>query len=185
MIFIEIQNLQELEKEHNWKQVIALLQNNWYQDKNNIEIMLRLATECWYMMSNWDFFDLEGSGLEFNRIQAILIDTYDHFTGAHINSNKCFSIFGYMMSLFPNYFYDGNDKTGKMFLEYEDQGKDMLKLAYRNEPENMLYKALYLGATSKSSKLIENTKKELKYILPNLFPNNTEIEKYFREVLSK
>lgn len=89
------------------------------------------------------------------------------------------------MSLFPNYFYTAYDKNGEIFLKYENIGKDMLKSAYRNEPENMFYKALYLGATSKSSKLIESTKKELRYILPNLFPNNTEIEKYFREVLSK
>ena len=185
MIFIEIQNLQELEKEHKWKQVISLLQNNWCQDRNNIDIMLRLATECWYILSNWDILDLESSYLEFDSIQSILIETYHYFLNTHSKDDKCLSIFGYMMSLFPNYFYDGHDKTGKMFFEYENQGKDMLKLAYRNEPENMFYKALYLGATSKLSKLIESTKKELRYILPNLFPNNTEIEKYFREVLSK
>ena len=77
MVFIEIQNLQKLEKEGKWEQVVSLLENKWYQDKNNIDIMLRLASECWYIMSNWEFLGLNNSDLEFDNVQSILIETYD------------------------------------------------------------------------------------------------------------
>ena len=185
MVFIEIKNLQKLEKEHKWKQVISLLQNKWFQDKNNIDIMLRLASECWYIMSNWHFLNLDNSELDFDNIQNILIETYNYFSKNHTNNNKCLAMFGYMISLFPNYFYKDYDKNGRIFLQFQNQGKDMLQLAYTNEPENKLYKALYLGTYNNSSKLIEDTKQELNDILQHLFPNNTEIEEYFKEVLSK
>lgn len=185
MVFIEIQNLQELEKEHKWKQAIALLQSEWYQNKNNIDVMLRLATECWYIMSNWEILELGSSDLEFNSIQSILIETYNYFLSTNSNNNKCLSIFGYMIALFPNYFYTEYDKNGKIFLKYENRGKDMLKQAYKNEPENKLYEALYLGTMKNSDKTVEDTKKELNLIMQKLFPRNTKIEEYFKEILSK
>lgn len=185
MVFIEIKNLQRLEKEHKWEQAISLLKNKWCQDKNNTDIMLRLASECWYVMSNWDFLDLDNSNLEFDNIQSILIETYNDFLKSHTTNNKALAIFGYMVSLFPNYFYTDYDKSGKMFLQYENKGKDMLKLAYANEPENKLYKALYLGTNNNLDKAIIEAKKDLNNIIQQLFPQNTEIEEYFKEVLTK
>ena len=115
MVFIEIQNLYKLEKEHKWKQIISLLQNKWYHDKNNIDIMLRLASECWYIMSNWDLLDLNNSDLDFDNVQSLLIETYDYFSKNCTLNNKALAIFGYMISLFPNYFYTDYDKNGKIF----------------------------------------------------------------------
>lgn len=185
MVFIEIQNLQELEKERKWKQVVSLLQNKWYQDKNNIDIMLRLASECWYIMSNWNFLDLDNSKLNFDDVQSILIETYDYFIKNCITNNKALAIFGYMVALFPNYFYTDYDKNGKIFLQYENKGKDMLKSAYANEPENKLYKALYLGTNNDLDKAVLDAKKDLNNIIQQLFPQDTKIEEYFKEVLTK
>ena len=185
MVFIEIQNLYKLEKEHKWKQIISLLQNKWYHDKNNIDIMLRLASECWYIMSNWDLLDLNNSDLDFDNVQSLLIETYDYFSKNCTLNNKALAIFGYMISLFPNYFYTDYDKNGKIFLQYENKGKDMLKLSYINEPENKLYKALYLGTSNNLDKIMIDNKQEWNTIIQQLFPQNTEIEEYFKEVLTK
>lgn len=185
MVFIEIQNLQELEKEHKWEEVISLLQNKWYQDKNNIDIMLRLASECWYIMSNWNFLDLDNSDLNFDNVQNILIETYNYFSKNRTTNSKGLAIFGYMVSLFPNYFYTDCDNNGKIFLQYENDGKEMLKQAYMNEPNNKLFKALYLGITNNSNKLTEDAKQNLKDTIQHLFPKNTEVEEYFKEVLTK
>lgn len=184
MLFIEIKNLQELEKAYKWKQAISLLQNEWHKDKNNVDIMLRLATECWYIMSNWNFLDLDISDLDFNDVQTILIETYNHFLKNGTDDNNGLAIFGYMVSLFPNYFYTDYDKDGKIFLQYENQGKNMLKSAYINEPANKLYKVLYFRAINNLDKAIDDTKLELSKIINNLFTQDTEIEKYFREVLT-
>lgn len=185
MVFIEIQNLQELETEHKWEQAISLLKNEWYQDKNVVDIMLRLASECWYIMSNWDFLNLDNSNLDFDNVKLILIETYNHFLKNCTTNNKALAIFGYMVSLFPNYFYTDYDKNGKIFLQYENKGKHMLKLAHLNEPENKLYKVLYLGTNNNLDKIVINAKQELNKIIQQLFPQNTEIEKYFKEVLTK
>lgn len=183
MVFIEIQKLEELEKEHKWEQIILLLQNKWLEDKDNSDILLRLASECWYIMSNWDCLNLDASCLEFDNIQAILIETYNYFLN-HTTNNKCLAIFGYMMSLFPNYFYADYDKDGKIFLQYENQGKYILKLAHSNEPENIFYTVLYLGTTNDLNKSIV-AKEDLNSIVQQLFPQNTEVEKYFKEILTK
>ena len=61
----------------------------------------------------------------------------------------------------------------------------MLKLAYTNEPENSLYKALYLGATNNSSERIKDARQQLNETIVDLFPNNTEVEDYFKDVLCK
>ena len=183
MVFIEIQNLQELEKERKWEQVISLLQDKWKQDKNNTDILLRLASECWYIMSNWEFFDLDDTMLGFDNVQSILIETYNYFVTSRMLHNNALAIFGYMVALFPNYFYTDFDKTGKLFLQYQSKGKDMLKLAYANEPENKLFKALCLGANNGFNKELINTNKELQNIIQQLFPHDTEIEKYFKDVL--
>ena len=169
MVFIEIQNLSELDKEKNWEKAIYLLKEKWAENKGNTDVLLRLATECWYVMSNWEFLCLDNSDLEFQDVQNTLIETYNYF----------------MISLFPNYFYTDKDNEGKLFLEYENIGKGMLKSAYENEPKNILYKTLYLGTTNCTNKTIDDAKHELNKIIQNLFPQNTEIEEYFKEVLTK
>ena len=72
-----------------------------------------------------------------------------------------------------------------IFLQYENKGKDMLKLSYINEPENKLYKALYLGTSNNLDKIMIDNKQEWNKIIQQLFPQNTEIEEYFKEVLTK
>ena len=183
MVFIEIQNLSELEKEKKWKQAIYLLKNKWNENKDDVEVILRLATECWYLMSNWEFLCLDNSDLEFQDVQNTLIETYNYFIKHCKNDNKGLAIFGYMISLFPNYFYTDKDNNGKLFLQYENIGKDMLKSAYENEPKNILYKTLYLGTTNCPNKTIDDAKHELNKIIQNLYPQNTEIEEYFKEIL--
>lgn len=182
MIFIEIQNLHQLEKEHRWEEAISLLKNKWYENKDNFDVMLRLATECWYILSNWDFLDLDKSDLEFENVQFLLIETYNHFRKYCKDYNKGLAIFGYMISLFPNYFYMDKDCDERMFLIYEKIGKDMLKLAYINEQSNKLYKTLYMG--SENSKKYEKAKRDIRVNLKELFPKNSEVEQYFKEVLS-
>ena len=185
MVFIEIQNLHRLEKEHKWEQAISLLKHKWEQDKNNTNIMLRLASECWYIMSNWDFLDLDDSNLDFNSIQSILIETYNIFLKSNTVNNNALAMFGYMVSLFPNYFYTDYDLDGKIFLQYENRGKDMLKSACSNEPKNKLYKALYLGLNNNLDKVVIEAKKDVNNVVQQLFPHDTKIEEYFKDVLTK
>ena len=185
MVFIEIQNLSELEKEKKWKQAIYLLKDKWNENKDDVDVILRLATECWYVMSNWEFLCLDNSDLDFQNVQNTLIETYNYFINHCKNDNKGLAIFGYMISLFPNYFYTDKDNGGKLFLKYENIGKAMLKSSYTNEPQNILFRALYLGTINCSNKAMDDAKQELNDIVKILFPQNTEIEEYFKEVLTK
>ena len=119
-------------------------------------------------MANWNFLNLDNSDLNFDSTQLILIETYDYFSKNCVTDNKGLAIFGYMVSLFPNYFYTDYDKNGKMFLQYENKGKNMLKLAYTNESTNKLYKALYLGTNNDLDKVVD-AKKDLNNIIGSLY----------------
>lgn len=184
-MFIEIEGLYELEKAKKWGQAIALLNKKWCENKENADILLRLATESWYIMSNWEVLDLNNSEVNFEDVQKILMQTYNYFMQNHINNNKCLAMFGYMVNLFPNYFYADYDKNGELFLMYEKKGKDMINLAYKNEPQNTLFRLLYLRIGNKKLGKNESAlNSDFKNAIQKLFPQNTEVEEYFREVLT-
>ncbi len=53
MIFAKNEKLVELENESKWKEAVELLRDQWYKDRHNNNSLLRLATECWYLLSIW------------------------------------------------------------------------------------------------------------------------------------
>ena len=180
LVLIEIEKLSELEQKHQWNDAVILLQNLWNKNRNNEDLLLRLATECWYLITNWDLLDLEHANLRFEDIQSILIETYNFLIEHHSGSNKIIAIFGYMISLFPNYFYTDFDQNGKLFLQFEKIGKEMLHQAYLNGAQP-LYEILYLGSIHKVK--ANSSEQALKLNVRELFPGDTAVEQYFREVL--
>ncbi len=182
MIFAKNEKLVELESESKWKEAVELLRDQWYKDRHNNNSLLRLATECWYLLSNWGILDLASSELEFHDVQSILIETYNYMLEFGRDVNLNLAMFGYMVSLFPNYFYVDLDQSGKLYLQFEKQGKEMLKKAFTNEPQNQLYGILYLGSSPKFGDSQNESYGKLE--VRKLFPGDTLVEKYFQEVLS-
>jgi len=182
MYFENVENLHELEQNEQWEVIRKSLYEQWLGQKDNLGILVRLALECWLVMSDWDCC-INNEGLNYELFKSNLMDSYVYGL-AHFGDNEKFlCLFGYMMSLFPYFFYLNNDKNSEKYLIYENKGKSMLEKAYRNFSNNPLAKVLFLGSIDQT-KECDKAKMRLKLSLSSLFPGDTAIEKYFKEILS-
>jgi len=185
MFFKKVENLEKYENSNDWGKAINLLYNNWEEDKDNPDKLLRLATECWYVLTEWEFLTINKVELNKEFVKQKLIKTYSDVNLKFSNNDKVLVMFGYMISLFPFYFYDSNDVTEETFLKYENIGKEMLKKAFEINSTDYINKLLYLGSSNQISKDLNTTKKDFKQVVDSYFSQNTEIERYFTEVLTK
>ena len=74
--------------------------NLWDQDRENIELFLRLFSECWYLLCEWEVE--EGTkGLSWDAFRDTLIECTTYGL-EHFNQDIRFLwIGGYMISMFP------------------------------------------------------------------------------------
>lgn len=178
--FIEVNGLLELEQAEKWNEAIELLYGIWYSDKGNVSKLCRLISECWYVLTEWDCF-IQNKELSFDAFKKILVDTIQYGL-ARFNTDENFLwIAGYMISLFPYLFYESDEDA--LFTEWEQKGKDMLLLATRTAPNNLIAKVLYLGTQGVSDEYLM-FKAQLAPHLNELFTGCTAIEEYFKDILS-
>jgi len=181
MYFELVENLCEMEKGERWEAVRKLLYEQWVGDKNNLESLIRLASECWLIMTDWDCC-INNEGLNYELFKSNLMDSCSYGLEHFGDNEKILCLFGYMMSLFPYFFYSNDDPNGEEYLVCESKGKSMLEKAYRNFPDNQLAKVLFFGSIDQTKKYDE-AKMMLKPSLSSLFPGDTAIEQYFKEIL--
>ena len=179
MFFKKIEQLESLEKKQEWEKCITLLNDAWEQNTKDGELNLRLATECWYVLSNWEF--INNKNLEFNKIKNKLVQVYLDSVEKFEYNAKMSSIYGYMISLNPELFYAQEDTNGKLYSLFEKQGKILLEKAHKLEKNNKLYKVLYLGSVNE--KKYNKAREELLTSEVDLFSGDTAIENYFNEIL--
>lgn len=173
--FIEIEGLKELESKEKWDEAKELLYDLWSENKDNIDLTIRLIAECWYVLAEWEFVDNQKLCYEsFSRtLQEVNIYGLENFKENH----KFSTIVGYMISTLP--FLFGKDEV------YESIGKSMLERVYINNPEDLFGKIFYLGTTNNIEKYRHAVKEaENKSKLGELFTGDTAIENYFKEVVS-
>jgi len=178
MFFKEIKNLETLEQKQEWKTILDLLCQEWENNKLDTELNLRLATECWYILSNWEFInnvDLNYNEIK-NKLIEIYVDSIDNFEA----DAKMSCVYGYMISLFPELFYN-EDETYDLYFMFEKKGKSLLENAFNLDKNNKFYKVLYLGSIDQ--KKYKKAKDEFLKEKNNLFAGNSVIENYFKEIL--
>ena len=180
-VFIEVNGLTELEHAGKWDEAKTLLYNLWDADKSNVSKLLRLISECWYVLTEWNCF-IQNKALSFDAFRKALVGAIQYGL-AHFNRNADFLwISGYMISLFPELFCDGEE--GISLSKWEQKGVDMLLAANQIDASNPIAKVLYLGTQSASDEYAI-CKARLTPQLNNFFPGHTAIEEYFKEVLSE
>ena len=59
MFFCKIDKLKELENQNKWKVILIDLYQMWEVDRDNDEILLRLATESWFILSNFENLNID------------------------------------------------------------------------------------------------------------------------------
>jgi hypothetical protein len=172
--FINVANLSDLEKRGSWDDAKKLLYELWLSNKDDAELAIRLGTECWYVLVEWEL--IENDNLCYESFNNTLREVTNYGLKRFKEDNKFLSIFGYMITTFP--FLFGEDES------YEELGKSMLKNAYIKNPTNLITKTLYLGSTSNIQEYILAIRETVeKYDLNQLFKDSTAIEVYFKEVI--
>lgn len=179
-VFIEAEGLLELEQAQKWNSAKELLYNLWNEDKSNVSKLNRLISECWYVLAEWDC-SIKSKALSFDAFKEVLVDAIQYGLAHFRNNAEFLWISGYMISLFPELFYDGKD--GVSLNDWAQKGVDILLLANQIESDNLIAKVLYLGTHAPSDEY-EVCKAQLAPYLNQLFPGHTAIEAYFKDVLS-
>jgi len=181
-----VENLQQMEQNEQWETIRKLLYEQWLGQKDSLGALIRLASECWLVMAEWNCW-IKNEGLDYELFQRNLIDSCSYGLEHFGDDEKILCMFGYMMSRFPYFFYSSDDPDGKEYLAYERRGKSLLEKAYRNYPNNPLAKVLFLGSINRPTKdqttKYDEARMAIRPFLLSLFPGNTEIERYFKDVL--
>lgn len=179
--FMHIEQLEPLEKLKKFSEIHILLEAMWEKDRTNLEIMLRLASECWYILTE--------SGISIDqdvnlcqKCKNTLIKVTEYALEKEVLRHAKLSwFFGYAISLFPFLFY--NETRKDKLLEWEALGHSLCKTLLDDKDSSNIVKRLCAGFFEENTLTIKNiiiSKKELHIA----FWGNTLIEVYFKEMLS-
>ena len=53
-VFPIIEGLEELEKKEKWEEARVILYDLWSADKENLDFFMRLSSECWFLVAEWE-----------------------------------------------------------------------------------------------------------------------------------
>ena len=176
-LFEEVPGLSELEQAEHWDEAVNLLYDNWCSDKENVEKLCRVLFECWYVMDD----TMNDEMLLFSKCQEKLIEVTQYGV-THCSSDPLFLwLAGYAISLFPFFFYEGNNSA--LAGEWEQKGKEMLICSTKIAPDNLIAKVFFYGLESNNPDYLLE-KLALAPHLDDLIPGNSAIERYFRAILT-
>ena len=178
--FLEVAELVTLEQQEKWEEARSLLFDQWNSDKNSIDKLLRMMTECWYVLVEWDCC-IANEGLSFQQFKETLMLSADYGLQHFPENSRFLCMAGYMISLFPYLFYqDGLDYN---YLELEQKGKEMLAASYALNPDDPVATVFSLGTKNQDQEYLE-AKAMFSASFTDLFQGETAIEQYFRDILS-
>jgi len=179
--FVEVSGLEDLEKQEKWEEARSLLDDGWRDDKLNSDKLLRLLSECWYVLSLWDCC-INTEKLSAQAFKDTLIECMSFGLSNFGNAPRFLCVAGDMASMLPYLFY--NSGSGDLFAEWEQKGIEMLRKSSVLDPNDLLAKTLYLGTSAHSPEYAE-AKKRLSSQLSSLFPGETAIELYYKDILGR
>ena len=178
-VFLDVHGLLELEQSEKWYEATHMLYSLWNKDRNNVDKLCRLISECWYVLSEWDC--IQSNGLSFDTFKKVLAEATQYGL-KHFDSNPDFLwLTGYMISLFPYLFYE--DDSRDSYIDWEQRGKEMLLRSTQLAPDNLIARVFWLGSQCESAEYLAE-KSRLALQLNNDLFGKTAIETYFNEILS-
>lgn len=179
--FEKIEQLRDLEEKGKWNQARELLLGTWENDKENSGKLVRVVSECWLVLSWWDCC-ISTNGLSFQDFQNTLIECVEFGLKHFSDDTQFLCVAGHMIATLPFLFY--SSEAVHLYSEWEQRGVDMIRKAHELDSDDWIAKILNLGLTLVS--LDEHILAKGQF-LPNIekaFPGETELEKYFRDLLS-
>jgi len=185
-IFNQDLKLEELEQNNKWQEAVNYLYQSWINDKFCINNVIRISSECWYILVEWEHSDMQQFGINYDNLRAILVEVL-FFCKANFKNEPIINfVLGYMLSLFPEYFFSEEESN---YDNLEKQGKNMLKKAKEIEPNNPVFERGYFNSIFNSTSLIENeeynlTCQKARQNINQYFVGNSCMEVYFRDIFS-
>lgn len=174
-LFQEIPNLTILEQKHKYNGTLKLLNDLWSKDEDNLDLILRLASQCWYYLTN-ENITITSDECNFIFCKKMLIKITDYVIQKnYIENPTCAWFFGYSMTLFPFFFYEENDDQKYLFIE--SLGKTLCKKVKTNETSTIAMKYIALQCMNNEEKTTI-TNEDLNIA----FPGNSLIEEYFKDI---
>ena len=172
-------NISILEKEGKYLMAIESLYGAWKSNREESKLLVRLAFECWYALSEQE--NLNISDEQFAKVQSILMELKDYVVDNNVRDTYVLSHLGYMMSMFPYLFY-ANDKEDQ-YVEIEKIGISMMKRAIEIDPTNQIAQLFKMGSES-ASKSYNKLRKQLKPQIEREYSGDSCFDEYFRDVLT-
>ena len=164
-----------LENQEKWNEAKAYLLNSWRQNPTDLKTVIRLGFFCWYVVVEQGPLGITDADVDMDELESLL-EEVTHFGLAHFMTNEDFLwCFGYMISMFPEYFGD--------YERWEEKGDFMLKRAYELYPEEPVYKYSYLGSFLNTDGTLKNELKQVQPVLKDRFKGEGLLSEYFKEVL--
>lgn len=170
----------ELENKGEFSVAINQLYEKWKENKDNGEVVVRLAFECWYVLSESSQTGFSESNCE--KAKSILFEIAKMVEEDRIKDDYVLSHIGYMMTMFPEFFFKG-DNEGQ-YKKYQEIGSKMLKSATQISPKNKIAELFMLGNDNKE-KDYNKLKKQLKSQILQEYNGEDCFDEYFRDVLTK
>ena len=172
--FKNIPGLSEMEKSGQWDEARESLYMLWVSNKDDSDLAIRLATECWYVLAEWEF--IENECLNYQAFANSLKEVARYGLIHFYDDSKFLTIFGYMISMFP--FFFGEDQL------YDKLGQRMLSDAKNKNPNDIITKTLYLGSLPNMETFAMHLEELFAtFDVSILFNGGTAIEMYFNEVI--
>ena len=175
MILYRDKQIIEYEDSGRWVECVKYLFKLWEENQNNEALFLRLSTTCWYSLT-LDGVELSLIGFEREKIIKILHICYEFFQLTFSENDTCQWMFGYMMEVRPDLFFDCGleynsiEEKGKLLIEKSTlQGNELAKL---------------LDDKKRRLSVLQKQKASTKKHIAECFDDVAEVDKYFSEILT-
>lgn len=178
-------NIIKLEQERNWKEAVEILYTQWKINLHNINSLLCLGTELWYMLlveeyqrfnpnKNETYIFLD-KNLSYERLMEVTRFAINNFSENPVVN----SYFGYMIKVMPYFFTDYNGD----YDYWHYKGCHMIKYAYNLEPNNPFVRAMYYELDSENEDLYRQSCSEFWDCISLDDWGNSAVQKYFSGIL--
>jgi len=163
--------------EHNqqFDNLINYLYIEWQKNKNDVDIILRLCSECWFLLSEAGI-SINDKAFDSVVTKKVLIEVFEYSKKNQLlMDKKCSWFFGYALCLFPFHFFHGN--SDDKYINYEKEGIKICYSLLEERESNDIVRYLCNGCLDRI-----NINALQKDNINQAYSGGTLIEEYFKEM---
>lgn len=181
MVLLHVPELPALEADDQWKKAALLLRTKWQKAPDDLGLLLRLISECWYVLSLWDCCIPEREKDE-ALFASALREGMDYGDARFLQNSDYLLLTGYCLAIRPDLFV--RDPLGRDYEKIEAEGHARVKRATELAPESPVAQVLYSGFVNDwaAYRLVQQRNAAQLLALPW---GDSAVERYFLEILTR